>query len=71
MAVQKNYETKPVAPKIETAVMKPEPMSAAPMKCPLAACGSTNVVKDEYEKFTIIHCLKCGFIARYVDGRLV
>jgi hypothetical protein len=41
-------------------------------KCPVGACGNTTeLVVQEYGKMMIIHCLKCGYSAKFVEGKLV
>jgi transcription elongation factor Elf1 len=70
MAIQKNYETKPMTA-AEPKIAKPIVLVEKKEKCPLAHCGSENVITEKYEKITIVKCLTCGYAAKYIDGRIV
>jgi hypothetical protein len=64
---KQHYETKPMIP-VE---VKPEEPKDIKNICPLAACSSNNVVRQDYQSVTLIRCLKCGYTAKYVEGKLV
>ena len=76
---KKEYETKPMVPEekktIEAAkftIAEEKPKVIVPNRCVLGACGEKeNIVRQEYNNTITITCLKCGYVAKFIDGKII